>query len=151
MCGPLAHANPFSFLTHTLLHLLLPLLLSLLLPYMHSAQINKVLLDEPSAGLDPKSRRNLWDVILRTMSHRAVVLTTHSLEEAEALCGRIAIMVKGQIRVLGTKQRLKSEFGAGFSITCKIKHIANNNSDENTSAAELMNHKVQRITRTTFF
>eukprot|EP00605_Chrysophyceae_sp_TOSAG23-4_P000272 GSChrysophyteH1.ASY1.ANO1.314.1 assembled CDS len=86
-----------------------------------------VLLDEPSAGLDPKSRRNLWDVILRTMSHRAVVLTTHSLEEAEALCGRIAIMVKGQIRVLGTKQRLKSEFGAGFSISCKIKHIANNN------------------------
>jgi ABC-type multidrug transport system ATPase subunit len=71
-----------------------------------------VLLDEPSAGLgerdlgahcdsldslsrsDPVSRRNLWNVILRTMSHRAVVLTTHSMEEAEALCKRIGIMVK---------------------------------------------------------
>ena len=52
-----------------------------------------VLLDEPSAGLDPVSRRNLWTVILRTMSHRAVVLTTHSMEEAEALCQRIGIMV----------------------------------------------------------
>jgi ABC-type multidrug transport system ATPase subunit len=42
-----------------------------------------VLLDEPSAGLDPVSRRNLWNVILRTMSHRAVILTTHSMDEAE--------------------------------------------------------------------
>jgi ABC-type multidrug transport system ATPase subunit len=42
---------------------------------------------------DPVSRRNLWNVILRTMSHRAVVLTTHSMEEAEALCKRIGIMV----------------------------------------------------------
>ena len=80
-----------------------------------------VLLDEPSAGLDPQSRRNLWDVILRTMSHRSVVLTTHSLEEAEALCGRIGIMVQGQLRVLGTKQRLKSRFGGGFEIAIKLK------------------------------
>ncbi len=47
-----------------------------------------VLLDEPSAGLDPVSRRNLWSVILKTMSHRAVILTTHSMEEAEALVSR---------------------------------------------------------------
>jgi len=48
-----------------------------------------VLLDEPSAGLDPVSRHNLWQVILRTMSSRAVILTTHSMDEAEALCRRI--------------------------------------------------------------
>lgn len=80
-----------------------------------------VLLDEPSAGLDPKSRRNLWDVILQTMKHRSVVLTTHSLEEAEALCDRIGIMVKGQLRVLGTKQHLKSLFGSGFELAVKLK------------------------------
>jgi ABC-type multidrug transport system ATPase subunit len=79
-----------------------------------------VLLDEPSAGLDPKSRRNLWDVILRTMGHRSVVLTTHSLEEAEALCGRIGIMVKGQMHALGTKQHLKNKFGGGFEIVVKL-------------------------------
>ena len=50
-----------------------------------------VLLDEPSAGLDPVSRRNLWNVILRTMSNRAVILTTHSMEEAEALSTKMGI------------------------------------------------------------
>ena len=79
-----------------------------------------VLLDEPSAGLDPVSRRNLWSVILRTMSHRAVILTTHSMDEAEALCKRIGIMVKGQLRALGTKQHLKNKFGSGFELTVKI-------------------------------
>ena len=57
-----------------------------------------ILLDEPSAGLDPVSRRNLWDVIRETMSNRAVILTTHSMEEAEALASRIAILVQGQLQ-----------------------------------------------------
>ena len=79
-----------------------------------------VLLDEPSAGLDPVSRRNLWNVILRTMSHRSVILTTHSMEEAEALCQRIGIMVKGQLRALGTKQHLKAKFGSGYELCMKL-------------------------------
>jgi ATP-binding cassette, subfamily A (ABC1), member 3 len=78
------------------------------------------LLDEPSAGLDPVSRRNLWEVILRTMEQRAVVLTTHSMEEAEALCDRIGIMVFGQLRALGTKQQLKSKFGANYELVVKL-------------------------------
>jgi ABC-type multidrug transport system ATPase subunit len=82
-----------------------------------------VLLDEPSAGLDPVSRRNLWSVILRTMSNRAVILTTHSMDEAEALCKRIGIMVAGQIRVLGSRQYLKAQFGSGFEITMKLQAI----------------------------
>ena len=83
-----------------------------------------VLLDEPSAGLDPVSRRNLWSVILRTMSHRAVILTTHSMDEAEALCKRIGIMVHGQLRALGTKQHLKNKFGSGFELVVKL-HVKN--------------------------
>lgn len=82
-----------------------------------------VLLDEPSAGLDPVSRRNLWTVILKTMSHRSVILTTHSMDEAEALCKRIGIMVQGQLRVLGTKQHLKSKFGSGFELTVKLRLV----------------------------
>jgi len=79
-----------------------------------------VLLDEISAGLDPVSRRNLWRVILKTMSHRSVILTTHSMEEAEVLCKRIGIMVKGQLRALGTKQHLKSKFGSGYELVVKL-------------------------------
>jgi ATP-binding cassette subfamily A (ABC1) protein 3 len=82
-----------------------------------------VLLDEPSAGLDPVSRRNLWTVILRTMSHRSVILTTHSMDEAEALCQRIGIMVQGQLRVLGSKQHLKSRFGSGFELVVKMNVV----------------------------
>jgi ABC-type multidrug transport system ATPase subunit len=48
-----------------------------------------VLLDEPSAGMDPKARRFMWDLISSTLRHRSVILTTHSMEEAEALCQRI--------------------------------------------------------------
>ena len=88
-----------------------------------------VLLDEPSAGLDPVSRRNLWSVILRTMSHRSVILTTHSMEEAEALCSRIGIMVKGQLRALGSKQHLKSKFGSGFELVVKL--VATNFEEQN--------------------
>ena len=55
------------------------------------------------------------------MSRRAVVLTTHSMEEAEALCSRIGIMVKGQLRALGTKQHLKAKFGSGYELTVKLR------------------------------
>ena len=58
-----------------------------------------VLLDEPSTGMDPKSKRFLWDSILASFKgDRSAVLTTHSMEEADALCARIGIMVKGVLR-----------------------------------------------------
>ena len=78
--------------------------------------------DEPSAGLDPVSRRNLWNVILRTMSHRSVILTTHSMEEAEALCQRIGIMVRGgDFKCIGTPKQLKDKHGEGFEIELQFK------------------------------
>ena len=80
-----------------------------------------VLLDEPSAGLDPKSRRNLWDVIQSTMKQRSVVLTTHSMDEAEALCNRIGIMVRGQLHALGTKQHIKRKFGQGYELVVRLR------------------------------
>lgn len=75
-----------------------------------------VFLDEPSTGMDPQSRRNMWDLIARTMKGRAVILTTHSMEECEALCQRIAIMVGGSMRCLGTAHHLKSLYGNGFQL-----------------------------------
>ena len=52
-------------------------------------------MDEPSTGLDPASRRNLWDVIEKAKPGRAIVLTTHSMEEAEHLCNRLGILLDG--------------------------------------------------------
>jgi len=78
-----------------------------------------VLLDEPSAGLDPVSRRRLWAVLRKAMVGRAVVLTTHSMEEAEALCTRTAIMARGQLRALGTPLHLKAKFGAAWRLSLR--------------------------------
>ena len=55
-----------------------------------------VLLDEPSSGLDPKSRRNLWDMLKRHKRDRIMILTTHFMEEADILGDRIAIITKGK-------------------------------------------------------
>jgi len=70
-----------------------------------------VFLDEPSTGMDPQARRDMWNLISQTMSGRSVILTTHSMEECEALCERIGIMVAGQFRCIGSSQHLKSKFG----------------------------------------
>ena len=79
-----------------------------------------VMLDEPSAGLDPVSRRNLWDTLISTMGSRAVLLTTHSMEEAEALCTRVGIMVEGELKCIGTPQHLKDKFGSGYEVVLQL-------------------------------
>ncbi|KAL4635920.1 retinal-specific ATP-binding cassette transporter-like [Arapaima gigas] len=80
-----------------------------------------VLLDEPTTGMDPHSRRFLWNAILSIIQDgRAVVLTSHR-QECEALCTRLAIMVNGTFRCLGTIQHLKYKFGDGYVITMKIR------------------------------
>jgi energy-coupling factor transporter ATP-binding protein EcfA2 len=83
-----------------------------------------VFLDEPSTGMDPVARRYMWDVIsgLSTRGGQcSVILTTHSMEEAEALCTRIGIMVNGQLRCIGSGQHLKTRFGKGFEIDVGIE------------------------------
>ena len=72
---------------------------------MHDPEI--VFLDEPTTGLDPQARRNLWDVIRAVAAeNRTVVLTTHYLDEAETLCDRVAIMDGGRIIALDSPQAL---------------------------------------------
>uniref|UniRef100_A0A3Q1JG90 P-type phospholipid transporter n=1 Tax=Anabas testudineus TaxID=64144 RepID=A0A3Q1JG90_ANATE len=81
-----------------------------------------VLLDEPTTGMDPHSRRFLWNAIMSVIQDgRAVVLTSHSMEECEALCTRLAIMVNGTFKCLGTIQHLKYKFGDGYVVTMKIR------------------------------
>ena len=78
-----------------------------------------VFLDEPSTGMDPVARRFMWDVISDIVTKRekcSVILTTHSMEECEALCTRIGIMVGGVLRCLGSSQRLRSKYGDGYQL-----------------------------------
>ncbi|XP_060204668.1 ABC transporter A family member 2-like [Lycium barbarum] len=73
-----------------------------------------VILDEPTSGMDPITRRHVWDIIEGAKKGRAIILTTHSMEEADILSDRIGIMAKGRLRCIGTSIRLKSKFGTGF-------------------------------------
>jgi len=84
-----------------------------------------IFLDEPSTGMDPGARRALWKIIsLQTLQKgNTVVLTTHSMEEAESVCNRIGIMVNGQLRCLGNSQHLKSKFGGSYRLTVSLASI----------------------------
>eukprot|EP01135_Chromosphaera_perkinsii_P001854 Nk52_evm3s212 gene=Nk52_evmTU3s212 len=83
---------------------------------------NILFLDEPTTGMDPKSRRVLWNALLCAMHEgRCIVLTSHSMEECEALCTRLAIMVDGAFKCLGSPQHLKNRFGSGYVLVIKLK------------------------------
>jgi len=92
-----------------------------------------VFLDEPSTGMDPMARRSMWEFIRATMSGRCVVLTTHSMEECEALCHRLCIMTAGQLQCLGTPQHLKSKFGHGFQLDMTLAERDGNGSTDITT------------------
>ena len=81
-----------------------------------------IYLDEPTTGMDPISRREVWNLINSAKDHvrypgRAVILTTHSMEEAEILGDRVSIIARGVMRCIGTSIRLKQRFGTGFTVT----------------------------------
>lgn len=79
-----------------------------------------VFLDEESAGVDPASRRKMWKVIKQLSRTSAMIVTTHSMEEAEALATKVGIMVEGSFKCFGTVQHLKNKFGKGYEIEFKI-------------------------------
>jgi len=77
-------------------------------------------LDEPSTGVDPYSRRFMWDYIRELTKDTAIILTTHNMEEGEALCSKIGIIVNGKLVCYGTNQDLKARFMTGYilAIAC---------------------------------
>ena len=80
-----------------------------------------VMLDEPSTGLDPASRSKLWETILAAKAASTIMLTTHSMEEADVLSDRIAIMAGGVLKTLDEPANLVSRFGAGYKIALSIQ------------------------------
>ncbi|XP_052050493.1 ABC-type organic anion transporter ABCA8A-like [Apodemus sylvaticus] len=82
-----------------------------------------VLLDEPSTGMDPEGQQQMWQAIQATFTNtdRGALLTTHYMAEAEAVCDRVAIMVSGRLRCIGSIQHLKSKFGKEYLLEMKVK------------------------------
>ena len=82
-----------------------------------------ILLDEPSTGMDPEARRFMWGVIHRVSLNQkksTIIMTTHSMEEAETLCKRIGILVDGQFKCLSTSDEIKEKYGYGYEINLQI-------------------------------
>jgi ABC-type multidrug transport system ATPase subunit len=82
-----------------------------------------LILDEPSAGLDPENKQQVWQVIHKLRSpHRLILLTTHSMDEAEVLCNRIGILAKGQLKCIGTAMHLKTKYSLGYTLTLNMRY-----------------------------
>ncbi|GFO31443.1 ATP-binding cassette sub-family a member 5, partial [Plakobranchus ocellatus] len=94
--------------------------LSYMMSMLGSPQL--VLMDEPSTGMDPQSKRFLWDTINASFrdTPRGAILTTHYMEEADALCDRVGIMVNGVLQCVGSTQHLKNKFGSGYILEVKL-------------------------------
>lgn len=86
-----------------------------------------VLLDEPTSGMDPFSRRFTWNVIRQYRRDRCIILTTHFMDEAEILGDRIAIMAEGQLRCAGSALFLKKKYGVGYQLVIEKERGADGN------------------------
>lgn len=80
-----------------------------------------VLLDEPSAGVDPVARRCLWTAISTKLKEGvSIVLTSHSMDECSSLCNQLIIMVNGQIYCIGSPLQLMKKFGNGYTVLIRV-------------------------------
>lgn len=109
-------------------------------------------LDEPSIGLDPQIRRQMWDLIRQAqIDGRTVIITTHYIEEAEALCQRVAILSKGELIALDSPENLKAKIGSYVVEYVDerghlIQHICQSRSDAHALAGRLENSVTIRKT-----
>ena len=80
-----------------------------------------IFLDEPSSGMDPSAKRKVWNLIIESRNAgKSVMLSTHNMDECEALCTRLAVMINGQFHCLGSIQQLKDKFSKGFFLVIKV-------------------------------
>ena len=104
-----------------------------------------VFLDEPTAGLDPQARRNLWDFVQSINSQgRTIVLTTHYMEEAEFLCNRVAIMDHGRIVTLDTPTNLVRSLPAPYEVRAStLNEFSSNDLTDLDSVTEVLDDQNQ--------
>ncbi|XP_074639186.1 cholesterol transporter ABCA5-like isoform X3 [Acropora palmata] len=105
-----------------------------------------LLLDEPSSGMDPSARRFFWNTISKNVKGNCgAILTTHSMEEADALCSRVGIMVKGQLKCLGSTQHLKSTHGSGYTLEIKLAQTQASGLSSDDAQEQLHNYISQML------
>ncbi len=102
-----------------------------------------VILDEPSSGMDTTSRRALWAALKQNRGDRVLLVSTHSMEEADAMADRLAILVHGTLKACGDPMALKSKFGLGYRLHCVRAPPAHSAPDEwgATAAAVASSHQ----------
>jgi ABC-type multidrug transport system ATPase subunit len=76
-----------------------------------------IFFDEPTTGMDPVSRHAVWQLMQDLKKDRTIILTTHAMEEADALADRIAVVVDGKLKCVGTPLNMKNTFGDGYRVT----------------------------------
>lgn len=76
-----------------------------------------IFLDEPTTGMDPVSRRDVWNLIQKLKRNKIIILTTHAMEEADILSDRLAIVCDGKLKCVGTPLYLKNSYGDGYRIS----------------------------------
>ena len=104
-----------------------------------------LLLDEPTTGMDPNFRRFFWGVLENLIQEgRCIVLSSHSMEECEALCTNLAIMVNGEFKCLGSTQHLKNKFGDEYTLSIRFR--SSGEQDELKS----INSNIQQFIAATF-
>jgi ABC-type multidrug transport system ATPase subunit len=84
-----------------------------------------VFLDEPTTGLDPENKRQIWEILSNCKENKCIILTTHLMEEVEVLSDRIGIIVHGSLKCLGTQNKLKKEYGKGFKLVINLNNLSN--------------------------
>ena len=80
-----------------------------------------IILDEPTAGVDPCSRRHLWNILQNRKHGKVILLTTHFMDEADILAERKAVVCKGKLRCCGSSLFLKNKFGIGYHLTLVLE------------------------------
>jgi ABC-type multidrug transport system ATPase subunit len=108
-------------------------------------QSRVVFLDEPTSGIDPLSRRRVWDVIQRYKHGRVIILTTHHMDEADLLGDRIAIFANGKLKCQGTSLSLKNKFGIGYHLDMVRSSLCDTHDLQ--TIIDLVHHHVQGATR----
>ncbi|KAI2474174.1 ATP binding cassette (ABC) protein subfamily A member, partial [Diabrotica virgifera virgifera] len=87
-----------------------------------------IILDEPTSGVDPYSRRQLWNVLQEMRGNKLILLTTHFMDEADILADRKAVISKGKVRCVGSSLFLKNKFGVGYHLTLVLENNAREDS-----------------------
>ncbi|XP_052522361.1 retinal-specific phospholipid-transporting ATPase ABCA4 isoform X3 [Tympanuchus pallidicinctus] len=104
--------------------------LSVAIAFVGEAKV--VVLDEPTSGVDPYSRRSIWDLLLKYRSGRTIILSTHHMDEADILGDRVAIISQGKLFCSGSPVFLKNCFGSGFYLTL-VRKAKNTRTGRNVS------------------